>query len=397
MPTIYIDNIVATGFDPNDSVSSVFIDESGNISSLNSTDPGAEIVVDGAGAYLCPGWMDSHAHIWYGGTDLGVTMAEAGAARGVTHILDAGSAGDGTLHGFRKFIAEPAQLDGQSIFAFLNIGSSGLAASKNMTELPDYNALNLENLVKVAQENSDLVFGLKARASAVIMHEWGLTPIYVAKKLSRILNLPLMCHVGEPPPNIEQVVDLLEAGDIVTHTYNGKVGGSLTEDPAVEAALKNARTRGVYLDIGHGAASFSFDVFSYAIANGLKPDSISTDIHARNVDGAVLDMATTMAKTLELGMSFDEVIAASTLNPRAMLGQPTQNLLQVGAHADFTIFDLTPSSEIVFDSLGAELTLTQMFEPRWSIMGNNVVAASRNIPGADQRTIISVSPLIDCC
>jgi len=393
MTGILIKNIIATGFGTTQQkITSLCVDENGLISALNTheTPAAGATVIDGKGAYLCPGWVDMHAHVWYGGTDLGVMMSQAGAARGVTIVVDAGSAGDGTFHGFREFICKPASTINQQVFSFLNVGSAGLAASKNTTELADFRSINFENFMDVVNANRDTILGIKIRASAEILHEWGMPPVIIAKKFSRITGLPLMCHIGEAPPTVEQVAAILEQGDIITHTYNGKVGGSLKEDPVLLEALREACTRGVFLDIGHGAASFSFDVFKYALEKDLKPHSISTDIHARNVNGAVRDMATTMAKILALGLSFDEVIAASTLTPRAMLGLPTENLLGVGKRADFTIFDVEQISEIVYDSQGSPLEINQSFEPRWAIMGNRAIEASRNKPTQRQKNQLNL-------
>ncbi|MCY1300176.1 Deacetylase [compost metagenome] len=56
------------------------------------------------------------------------------------------------------------------------------------------------------------------------------------------------------------------------------------------------------------------------------------------------------------------------------------NLLSVGARAEFTLFDLVDSELRVFDSLGAEAHLNRLFEPRYAVMGTEVVAANRYQP-----------------
>ncbi len=67
------------------------------------------ICVDGKGAWISPGWVDLHVHIWHGGTDISVRPSECGAERGVTTLVDAGSAGEANFHGFREYIIEPSR------------------------------------------------------------------------------------------------------------------------------------------------------------------------------------------------------------------------------------------------------------------------------------------------
>lgn len=83
--------------------------------------------IDGKGAWISPGWVDLHVHIWHGGTDISIRPSECGAERGVTTLVDAGSAGEANFHGFREYIIEPSK---ERIKAFLNLGSIGLVACK---------------------------------------------------------------------------------------------------------------------------------------------------------------------------------------------------------------------------------------------------------------------------
>ena len=60
------------------------------------------------GAFVSPGWIDLHAHVWHGGTDISIRPQLCGVERGVTTIVDAGSAGEANFHGFREYVIEPA-------------------------------------------------------------------------------------------------------------------------------------------------------------------------------------------------------------------------------------------------------------------------------------------------
>ena len=333
--------------------------------------------LDAGGAFISPGWTDLHTHVWYGGTDISIRPEQGGAARGVTTIVDAGSAGEANFHGLREYVIEPAR---ENIYAFLNLGSIGLVACNRVPELQDMRSIDLDRTIAVAREHSDVIVGLKVRASAVISGGWDLVPLKLAKKLSRVLDLPVMVHVGEPPPLYDDVLGLLTAGDIVTHCFNGKQGGSIIEDDDLYRLAEDAARRGVILDVGHGGASFSFDVGRAALERGLLPNTISTDLHNRSLDTAVWDLATTMSKLLSLGMGMEDVVIASSTAPKRAINKPADNLLARGKPAEFTLFDLVDGDLVVTDSQGAKSTLTRIFEPRYAILGAEAVVASRHQP-----------------
>jgi dihydroorotase len=334
-------------------------------------------ILDARGAYISAGWADLHAHVWHGGTDISIRPSQAGAERGVTTIVDAGSAGEANFTGLREFIIEPAR---ENVYAFLNIGSIGLVACNRVTELQDMRSIDIDRTIATVKANRDVIVGLKVRASAVISGGWDLVPLKLAKKLSRILDLPVMVHVGEPPPLYDDVLGLLTEGDIVTHCFNGKQGGSIIEDDDLYRLAEDAARRGIILDIGHGGASFSFAVGEAALARGLKPNTISTDLHNRSIDGAVWDLATTMSKLLSVGMGFEDVVEAVTAAPRRAIRRPAENFLEQGKPAEFTLFELAEGNLQVRDSLGATHVLRQLFEPRHAIIGAETIAAHRHVP-----------------
>jgi len=338
---------------------------------------GTAKLVEAKGAFISPGWTDLHAHVWYGGTDISIRPEQGGAPRGVTTIVDAGSAGEANFHGLREFIIEPAR---ENIYAFLNLGSIGLVACNRVTELQDMRSIDIDRTIAVIKENRDVIVGLKVRASAVISGGWDLVPLKLAKKLSRVLDLPVMVHVGEPPPLYDDVLGLLTEGDIVTHCFNGKQGGSIIEDEDLYKLAEDAARRGIVLDVGHGGASFSFDVGKAALERGLLPTTISTDLHNRSLDTSVWDMATTMSKLLSLGMGMEDVIVASSTAPKRAINKPAENLLTKGKPAEFTLFDLVDGDLVVTDSQGARSTLHQTFEPRYAILGAEAVTAHRHQP-----------------
>ena len=148
---------------------------------------------------------------------------------------------------------------------------SGWLPATGSRELIDMRSIDIDRTIATVEANRDVIVGLKVRASHVITGGWDLTPVKLGKKLGRILKLPIMVHVGEPPPLYDDVLGLLTEGDIVTHCFNGKAGGSILEDEDLYQLAEQAAARGIVLDVGHGGASFSFDVAKAALERGLPP------------------------------------------------------------------------------------------------------------------------------
>ena len=78
-----------------------------------------------AGKIVSPGLIDLHTHVYWGGTSLGVEAELLARTGGVTTFIDAGSAGPGNFHGFRKHVIEPSPV---RILPYLNIAFPGIFA-----------------------------------------------------------------------------------------------------------------------------------------------------------------------------------------------------------------------------------------------------------------------------
>ena len=369
--TLKIINYKPIGFNKTNLPSSFYIDDNGLIS---NNEPDEFKVIDCNNSFLSPGWSDLHVHIWYGGSDVSIRANEAGFKRGVTTLVDAGSAGEATFHGLKEYVIDRQR---ETIKAFINIGSIGLVACNRIPELIDERFIDIDRTLKVIEENRDIICGIKVRASGVIVGSWGITPVQIARKVAEIANLPMMVHIGEPPPTLNQIFDLLRPGDVVTHCFNGKHPGSISDSPQIFANAKRLAEEGVFMDVGHGAASYNFEVAKEAIDNGLKPYSISTDLHGWNLHGPVYDLATTVSKLYAAGLSLEECVNAITYNPRNFLALDNAASLAAGSKADFTVFDVNDSDELVSDSQGNKITLKSTFEPKMVISGAKIFMAER--------------------
>jgi len=236
-----------------------------------------------------------------------------------------------------------------NVYAFLNISRTGIVTQNELADMVQIDKLCVHQAIK---KHPQFIVGLKARMSSSVVGDNGLKPLLRAKEMQKENNqLPLMVHIGNNPPNLDDIADVLDAGDIVTHCYNGKPNRILTPEGQLRDAIKRALDRGVLLDVGHGSASFSFAVARTAIKQGILPHTISSDIYCRNrINGPVHSLAHVMSKFFVCGMTLEQVIACVTLNAAEALKLPTKGRLEVGYDADLTIFETRQQPQVFVDS-----------------------------------------------
>ncbi len=318
---------------------------SGKIAALESEIPAtqAQQVIDASGKLVTPGLIDLHTHIYWGATSTGLEPDPICARSGVTTMVDAGSANAHTFAGFRRFIIEPAH---SRIFAFLHVtpyprpGGDPVAHAKS----------NIAATIKIIEENRDVILGIKLFVAGNMVGQYGFGLLQVAREIADRVQLPIMAHIGFSPPSLEEIFSLLRKGDIVTHSFNGHDNRIIDDVGNIKPEVLKARERGVILDIGHGAGSFSFETAKAMLKQNQYPDIISTDLYTANVNGPVYDLPTTLSKFLNLGMGLDEVISAATERPAEIIHR-NEGLgkLQIGGLGDVAIFDLLEGEFDFFD------------------------------------------------
>lgn len=308
-------------------------------------------VLDVAGQLVVPGLVDLHAHVYPGVADLSVEADRTCLGRGVTTVVDAGSSGANTFPGFRRWVVEPSR---GRILAFLNISLTG-QIDPFLGELHDLRFADAERAAAVALANPDVIVGFKVRLSRMLAGQNGLAGLERAMEAGRAAGLPVMAHIGGMAFDIEEVFARFRPGDIITHAYTGwRPGALVTDGGRVVPGALEARARGVVFDVGHGAGSFTWEVAEAALADGFRPDTISSDLHRFNVAGPVHDLATTLGKLLVLGLPLDDVIAMATAAPARVLGRSGDGIgsLAVGAEADVTVLALEEGRTRLVDSAG---------------------------------------------
>jgi dihydroorotase len=349
--------------------------QDGRIAAVGNVQGKARRERDLAGRYyVSAGWIDSHVHC-YPKSPIYHDEADAiGVAHGVTTVVDAGSTGEEHIDDFYR-LTRAAQTQ---VYALINIARTGIVTQN---ELADMTQIDGEAVQQAVARLPDFIVGLKARISSSVVGQNGVQPLIKANAIQQENGgLPLMVHIGNNPPNLDQIADLLTTGDIITHCFNGKPNRILTPQGELKAAVRHAIARGVKLDVGHGSASFSFEVARVAIAQGILPDTISSDIYCRNrLAGPVHNLAHVMSKFFSVGMTLPQVIDCVTVNAAAGLRLLRKGQLKVGYDADLTVFSVKEEARPFIDSEGEEVTGEKHLVPLAAVVAGSWIATEEGI------------------
>lgn len=332
----------------------------------------AKVVRDLPGCIVMPGMIDFHAHVYPGGTSLGVDPDKLARRAGTTTWLDVGSSGAGNLAGLRDHVVARSET---RILAYLHIGFAGIFGfSKEVMVGESWDLRLLEPAVcaRVARENPDLVRGIKVRIGANTSGPNGLNPLHLAIEAGDMAGLPVMCHIDRPPPTYAQVLETLRPGDILTHCFRPAPNSPLHGDGRVRDACWRARERGVLFDVAHGAGSFSFKVAERMIAQGFAPDVVSSDVHVLCIDGPAFDNLETMSKLLAVGMTLPQIVKAVTLEPARILGRPDLGDLSPGSTGDATVLTLEEGAFDLVDVTGERRQVPQKLRLRAVVLGGKL-------------------------
>jgi dihydroorotase len=314
------------------------------------------------GLYVVPGLVDIHAHL-YAGNNLfahasgqySVYPDDHTFKAGVTTICDGGSSG---WRNFLDFKNGVISLSKTRVFAFLNIVGMGLAGDAMPEGAADaLRALSFNFRGLSTDALSQNVFDMDPRPAAQMAK---LFPDVIVgfksvqydqpdwKNIDRIVEAgkladrPVMIDFEHQFPEIpytQLISEKLRPGDISTHMYK-PIQPLLDKDGKVLPYLIEARKRGVIFDLGHSIGTFVLSVVVPAAKAGWIPDSLSTDLHVDDMNRASISMTNLMSKMMAVGLSLNDVIRMTTVNPAKEIKHPELGNLDVGAGADVAVLRL---------------------------------------------------------
>ena len=300
----------------------------------------AGTVVDVAGKLVTPGLIDLHGHFYHGGTGSAVHADQNCLSAGATTGIDAGSSGFLNLGAMRDYVF-PAHRT--RLLAFLHIGAVGLAANRVLGGgLQDLRVIDVDQTADAIKNNAGFLFGVKVRMELNAVAYWNAAEaMRRARAAADQSGSKLMVHVSGTPIPLPQILDFMGPGDIVTHAFNGNPESILDRQDRIRPEVRAASERGVIMDLGHAGVHCDVEVVKAALAQGLPPDTISTDIHIAPPGRKVYLMNDLVSKFHALGMSLHDAVAASTSRPAQVLGlEDKLGSLAPGMSGDAAVYDL---------------------------------------------------------
>jgi dihydroorotase len=99
------------------------------------------------------------------------------------------------------------------------------------------------------------------------------------------------------------------------------------------------------------------------------------------MNGGMKDLANVMSKFLNMGMTVQEAVLRSTVNPAKVINRPELGHLSTGAEADVAVFNLRKGDFGFLDVRGTKLKGNQKLEAELTIRAGKIVWDLSGIAG----------------
>jgi dihydroorotase len=335
----------------------------------------ARHVIDVSEYYITPGLIDLHAHFDAQGADLNLNPDHNALRNGVTTAVDAGSSGADNFENFRRLVIDDSRT---RVLAFLNIVAAGMYGGQVEN---DPKQMNIEKAVAMIAKHRDVIVGIKT--AHYQPPDW--TAVDNAVKAAELSKTVCMVDFHPKPGRgySDLILKHMRPGDIHTHFY-GRLTPQLDANKKIQPYMLEARQRGVLFDVGHGSGSFWFRIAVPAIQQGFLPDTISTDIHKDSIMLSRATMTNVMSKLLNIGMTLEQVIERSTINPAKAIRRADLGTLSEGKVADIAILSLDRGQFAFLDSGRGKLTADKRIRAAATIRNGRVVWDADGISSIDR-------------
>jgi dihydroorotase len=335
----------------------------------------AKKVLDIRDCFVTPGLIDFHVHSYCGVNPYGCELDALCMSTGVTTAMDAGSSGPVNFLGFEKLVHKSSKT---RMLAFVALAQHGVLNDPG--ELQDLRFADPEAAAASVAGSQNLAVGVKVRLHKKGVGGNGREALRLAIQAGEASRSPVMVHVGDTGISMEEIVDTLRAGDIVTHCYTPQKPSIVDSSGRLLGAVRKAQERGVIFDVGHAGGHFDFNLVRRAMDDGLLPNVISSDLHGRLKQpgfGVVGNLPMVLTKFLALGLDLDQIIAMCTINPASVVGwEDRLGCLEVGREADVAVLQIVNEPTELRDSVGGEMTVEQRIAARWTIRRGEVFPGS---------------------
>ncbi len=299
---------------------------------MGKEEPEADYVFDIEGKILSAGFVDIHTHMKHiSGDRFGFEPHLFTVPFGVTAAADC-SGNNGSDDVMDLFTIKPV------VFAGAKMAD---------------NQVDFETLEKNISRYNKYLVGIKVYFDK---YGHGVTdekPLKVLADYAKGKGLKMMVHCANSPVSMREYLPVLNPGDILTHAFHG--GENTCADDNFES-IREAQKRGVIIDAGMaGCVHTDFKIFESAIANGMIPDVISTDITRSSayIRGGIYGLTMCMSIAKDLGMKEDDIFRAVTSNAAKSLGKENEwGYLKEGRCADLTVVDYEGSGYDMTDKAG---------------------------------------------
>lgn len=335
-------------------------------------------VVDVAGKIVAPGLIDIHTHIYHPGRNWNHPDV-AGVRAGVTTIADAGGPGSADFEDFCDYVLTKAET---KVYSFLSI-----FRERSLGAPPQESEMDVDGVIRIARDNPEIVKGVKVIVAPRTVQSLGLKHVEASKRAAREAGIRIMMHIGDigpkrqtptPPEVVAQALAMLDPGDAVTHVFTPLTGAALDENDQLLSELREAQERGVFIDTSYGDFNFGWERADTVLAQGLKPDTIATDIEIHAGDGmrklSERGLLEYTAFFLKMGFSLEDVIRMTTVTPARYLGiEDRAGSLAVGREADVSVLELVEGRWQLTDATGESRVGSQALVPVVTLKSGRII------------------------
>lgn len=331
----------------------------------------AKKAIDVRGLIVSPGLINMHTHV-YAGSNVGFTDGTSsqlpdafGPRAGITTVVDAGTSGWRTFPDFKSKIIDKSVT---RVLAFLNIASGGYSVDKAQENIDE---MDVQKTVETVKNNADVLVGV--RIGRYDGKEW--TPFDRAAEAAKILNKPLFVECHLPEYSLEDQLNKMRPGDIITHAFEN-VSERMTvvdEQGKVRPFVLAAQKRGVLFDVGHGGGGFWFNQAVPAFKQGLWPNSFGTDEHRTSMNSGMKTMLNVMSKYLNMGMSIPDIIDRGSWKAAQSIRREDLGNLSVGSVADIAVLSIVEGKFGFVDSGNNKIDGNRKFEAELTVRGGRII------------------------